>query len=383
MTDALGGITVLEFASYVSGPYAGMMLGDLGAEVIKVEDPKSGDPFRGWGAADYSATFGSENRNKKSIILDLKSTEGVAAAIALTEEADVLIENFRPGTMDRLGLGYEKLSAINPRLVYCSVTGFGGTGPYAKRPGYDTVGQAMGGLLSVLTDLESPKGMGISLSDHLTGMMAAYGCLGALAARERTGKGQRVETSLLTATLSFLGENAARYFEEGKVPSRKTRTQTAQVYSFVAGDGKPFVIHLSSPPKFWKGLCKVAGHDEWFDDERFVDKAKRRANYDELEGLLAAVFKTETREHWLEQLLEEDVPSAPIYTLDETLDDPQIRHLGVIHEVPHPKVGSVKLVESGVRMSDTPPEIRTAAPLHGEHTEEILKRISNKLEMAK
>ena len=383
MTDALGGITVLEFASYVSGPYAGMMLGDLGAEVIKVEDPKSGDPFRGWGAADYSATFGSVNRNKKSIILNLKSTEGVAAAIALTEEADVLIENFRPGTMDRLGLGYEKLSAINPRLVYCSVTGFGGTGPYAKRPGYDTVGQAMGGLLSVLTDLELPKGMGISLSDHLTGMMAAYGCLGALAARERTGKGQRVETSLLTATLSFLGENAARYFEEGKVPSRKTRTQTAQVYSFVAGDGKPFVIHLSSPPKFWKGLCKVAGHNEWFDDERFVDKAKRRANYDELEGLLAAVFKTETREHWLEQLLEEDVPSAPIYTLDETLDDPQIRHLGVIHEVPHPKVGSVKLVESGVRMSDTPPEIRTAAPLHGEHTEEILKRISNKLEMAK
>ena len=383
MTDALGGITVLEFASYVSGPYAGMMLGDLGAEVIKVEDPKSGDPFRGWGAADYSATFGSVNRNKKSIILNLKSTEGVAAAITLTEEADVLIENFRPGTMDRLGLGYEKLSAINPRLVYCSVTGFGGTGPYAKRPGYDTVGQAMGGLLSVLTDLESPKGMGISLSDHLTGMMAAYGCLGALAARERTGKGQRVETSLLTATLSFLGENAARYFEEGKVPSRKTRTQTAQVYSFVAGDGKPFVIHLSSPPKFWKGLCKVAGHNEWFDDERFVDKAKRRANYDELEGLLAAVFKTETREYWLEQLLEEDVPSAPIYTLDETLDDPQIRHLGVIHEVPHPKVGSVKLVESGVRMSETPPEIRTAAPLHGEHTEEILKRISNKLEMAK
>jgi crotonobetainyl-CoA:carnitine CoA-transferase CaiB-like acyl-CoA transferase len=383
MTDALGGITILEFASYVSGPYAGMMLGDLGAEVIKVEDPKSGDPFRGWGAADYSATFGSVNRNKKSIVLDLKSTEGVATAVALAEEADVLIENFRPGTMDRLGLGYEKLFALNPRLVYCSVTGFGGTGPYAERPGYDTVGQAMGGLLSVLTDLESPKGMGISLSDHLTGMMAAYGCLGALAARERTGKGQRVETSLLTATLSFLGENAARYFEEGKIPSRKTRTQTAQVYSFVAGDGKPFVIHLSSPPKFWKGLCKVAGHDEWFDDERFVDKAKRRDNYDELEGLLAAVFKRETREHWLERLLEEDVPSAPIYTLDETLHDPQIRHLGVIHEVPHPKVGSVKLIESGVRMSDTPPEIRTAAPLHGEHTEEILKRISNKLKMAK
>ena len=378
MTTALEDITVLEFASYVSGPYAGMMLGDLGAEIIKVEDPKSGDPFRGWGAADYSATFGSVNRNKKSIILDLKSEEGVAAAIALAADADVLIENFRPGTMDRLGLGYDKLSALNPRLVYCSVTGFGGTGPYAKRPGYDTVGQAMGGLLSVLTDLEAPKGMGISLSDHLTGMMAAYGCLGALAARDRTGKGQRVETSLLTATLSFLGENAARYFEEGNIPNRKTRTQTAQVYSFVAGDDKPFVIHLSSPPKFWKGLCKVAGHEEWFDDDQFVDKAKRRANYDELEALLAEVFKTKPREHWLNRLLEEDVPSAPIYTLDETLADPQVQHLDMVREVPHPKVGSVKLIESGVRMSDTPPEIRTAAPLHGEHTEEILQRIADK-----
>ncbi|MGY9018234.1 MAG: CaiB/BaiF CoA transferase family protein [Alphaproteobacteria bacterium] len=378
MTTALEGITVLEFASYVSGPYAGMMLGDLGAEIIKVEDPKSGDPFRGWGAADYSATFGSVNRNKKSIILDLKSEEGVAAAVALAADADVLIENFRPGTMDRLGLGYGKLSALNSRLVYCSVTGFGGTGPYAERPGYDTVGQAMGGLLSVLTDLETPKGMGISLSDHLTGMMAAYGCLGALAARDRTGKGQRVETSLLTATLSFLGENAARYFEEGNVPNRKTRTQTAQVYSFVAGDDKPFVIHLSSPPKFWKGLCKVAGHEEWFDEDRFVDKATRRANYDELEALLADVFKTKPREHWLNRLLEEDVPSAPIYTLDETLADPQVQHLDMVREVPHPKVGFVKLIESGVRMSDTPPEIRTAAPLHGEHTEEILQRIADK-----
>ena len=273
MGSALENITVLEFASYVSGPYAGMMLGDLGAEIIKVEDNKSGDPFRGWGAAEYSATFGSVNRNKKSVILDLKTEEGVSTALALAKSSDILIENFRPGTMDRLGLGYKTLSKLNPRLIYCSVTGFGGTGPYVERPGYDTVGQAMGGLLSVLTDLETPKGMGISLSDHLTGMMAAYGCLAALIARDRTGEGQRVETSLLTATLSFLGENAARYFEEGTVPSRKTRTQTAQVYAFVASDGKPFVVHLSSPPKFWKGLCSVVGKEDWFDDERFSDKS--------------------------------------------------------------------------------------------------------------
>ena len=213
---ALEGITVLEFASYVSGPYAGMMLSDLGAEVIKIEPPDGGDPFRGWGAADYSATFGSVNRNKKSVVLDLKSNEGLSAARALAEGADVLIENFRAGTMDRLGLGYETLTQRNPRLIYASMTGFGPTGPYAGRAGYDTVGQAMSGLLSVLTNLENPEPMGISLSDHLTGMMAAYGILGALMARERTGRGQRVETSLLAATVAFLGENAARYFETGQ-----------------------------------------------------------------------------------------------------------------------------------------------------------------------
>ncbi|MBT5047822.1 MAG: CoA transferase [Rhodospirillaceae bacterium] len=374
-TAALEGITVLEFASYVSGPYAGMMLADLGAEVIKIETPAGGDPFRGWGAADYSATFGSVNRNKKSVILDLKTDEGREAAQALAADADVLIENFRVGTMDRLGLGYDKLSAANPKLIYCSVTAFGLTGPYAKRPGYDTVGQAMGALLSVLTDLDDPKPMGVSLSDHLTGIMAAYGILGAICARERTGRGQRVETSLLSSTLSFLGENAARYFEEGDIPKRKTRTQTAAVFAFVAGDDKPFVIHLSSPPKFWEGLCKVVDHEEWIHDPRFKTKADRRKNYDDLEAALKEIFKTQPRQHWLDGLLDADVPAAPIYALDEALADPQVQHLGMIKEVPHPKVGSVKLVGGGVTLSDTPTEIKTPAPLHGEHTDEILARI--------
>src|SRR2546423_208445 len=188
--SALTGITVLELANYVSGPYAGMMLGDLGAEVIKIESPGGGDPFRGWGAADYGATFGSVNRNKKSIILDLKTSGGRAAALALAARADVLIENYRPGAMARLGLGYDSLKALNPRLIYVSITGFGSSGPYADRAGYDTVGQAMSGLLSVLTNLANPEPMGISLSDYLTGMMAAYGALGALMARKRCGRGQ-------------------------------------------------------------------------------------------------------------------------------------------------------------------------------------------------
>lgn len=373
--SALEGVTVLEFASYVAGPYAGMMLGDLGAEIIKVETAEGGDPFRGWGPADYSATFGSVNRNKKSVILDLKSDHGRAAAQALAKDADVIIENFRVGAMDRLGLGYEALTAENPRLIYCSITGFGPTGPYAERPGYDTVGQAMGALLSVLTDTSDPQPMGISLTDHLTGMMAAYGVLGALQARERTGKGQRVETSLLASTLAFLGENAARYFEDGKVPTRKMRTTTAMVFAFVAGDDKPFVVHLSSPPKFWQGLCRVVGREEWIEDPRFKSKSDRQKNYDVLKAELEAIFLTKPRQHWLDGLLDADVPSGPLYELDEALADPQVQHMNMVRDVPHPKLGSVTLIGGGVTLSDTPAEIVSAAPLHGQHTDEILARI--------
>ena len=194
---ALDGIRILEFASYVSGPFAGMLLSDLGAEVVKIESPDGGDPFRNWGKQDYNGTFGSMNRNKKSVTLDLKTKEGQAAARKLALSADVVIENFRAGAMERLGLGYEDLAVDNPKLIYCSITGFGSEGPYRSRPGYDTVGQAMSGLLAVLTDRKAPQPMGISLSDHLAGTFAAYGVLAALMARHTTGRGQKVETSLL------------------------------------------------------------------------------------------------------------------------------------------------------------------------------------------
>lgn len=374
--DALDGINILELASYVSGPYAGMMLADLGAEVIKIEPPGGGDPFRGWGAADYSATFGSVNRNKKSVILDLKSGEGRASAVALAARADVLIENYRAGAMERLGLGYESLRRLNPRLIYASITGFGPSGPYADRAGYDTMGQAMSGLLSVLTDLTHPQPMGISLSDHLTGMMAAYGILGALMARERTGRGQRVETSLLAATIAFLGENAARFFETGKRPTRETRARSAQVYAFTDIDGRGFVVHLSSPVKFWQGLTIAAGHPEWQEDPRFRTKKDRQQNYHSLHDALAQVFRTNGRDHWLDRLRERDVPSAPIYGLDEVFADPQVKHLGLKRELPHPKIGHVSLVGGGVSLSDTPAEIRTVAPDYGQHTDEILARIA-------
>ncbi len=378
MAGALEGIRIVEFANYVSGPYAGMLLADLGADVIKVEEPGKGDPFRGWGRVEYSPTFGSVNRNKKSIVLDLKSAEGKANARALVAAADVLIENFRTGAMERLGLGYDDLKGDNPGLIYCAITGFGSTGPYAKRPGYDTVGQAMSGLLSLLTDLDKPNPMGISLSDHLSGMVATQGILAALVARGRTGKGQRVDTSLLEATLSFCGENAANYFENGKTPSRATRTHRAQVYAFVASDGKPLVIHLSSPAKFWEGLVKVVGKPEWLADPRFATKETRGKNYAALHEALSAVFRTDTRAAWLDRLLAADVPSAPLNNFDDVFADPQVKHLEMRVDVPHRTLGKVSLLRNGLRMSETPTSIRSASPELGEHTEEVLAELGKK-----
>jgi len=372
---ALDGIRILEFASYVSGPFAGMLLSDLGAEVIKVETPDGGDPFRMWGKTDYNGTFGSMNRNKKSVTLDLKTKDGQAAAKKLCQTADVVIENFRSGAMDRLGLSYEALSADNPRLVYCSITGFGSMGPYRNRPGYDTVGQAMSGLLAVLTDRKAPQPMGISLSDHLSGTFAAYGVLAALMARNTTGKGQKVETSLLQATLAFLGENAANYFDDGRVPSRATRCQRAQVFAFTAGDGLPFVVHLSSPEKFWQGLLTVIGRPDFAADARFKARELRVKNYDALFAELSAAFQHKLRAEWLAALEAEDVPCGPLNAIDEVFADPQVQALDMRKDLPHRSRGTVSVVGNPVRLSATPPRVETSAPDLGQHNDELLRGI--------
>ena len=351
-----------------------MLLSDLGAEVIKIETPDGGDPFRNWGKQDYNGTFGSMNRNKKSITLDLKTREGQAAARTLALSADVVIENFRAGAMERLGLGYEGLAVDNPKLVYCSITGFGSEGPYRGRPGYDTVGQAMSGLLAVLTDRNAPQPMGISLSDHLAGTFAAYGVLAALMARNSTGRGQKVETSLLQAALAFLGENAATFFEDGRVPSRATRCQRAQVFAFSAGDGLPFVVHLSSPEKFWRGLLTATNREGLADDERFRSREARVKNYDSLCAELAAVFQTRPRAEWLKLLEAQDVPSGPLNTLDEVFADPQVIALDMRKQLPHRTRGTVSVVGNPVRMSATPPRVETAAPDLGAHNDTLLPR---------
>ncbi|OGP97705.1 MAG: hypothetical protein A2W10_03545 [Deltaproteobacteria bacterium RBG_16_55_12] len=375
MNGALEGIRVLELASYVTGPFAALLLADLGADVVKIEQPGQGDPFRGWGEKLYSATFCSLNRNKKSVTLDIRRDEGRDIFLKLAAGSDIVIENFRPGTMEKRGLGYEAIQALNPKVIYCSISGFGQKGPYRDLPGYDTIGQAMSGLLSLLTDPEKPQGMGISFSDHLTGIYACYGILGALVHRMITGEGQRVETSLLRATLSFISENAARYFETGVVPRRAYRTKTAGVFAFVDKDGLPFVIHLSSPEKFWRGLLEAVGKKEWAEDARFRDRKGRTENYDLLTGLLQSIFNGGRREEWLQRLQAHDVPCAPLNTLGEVFDDPQVREYGFPIEVEHPRMGKMRLVGSGVELSRTPPGIKMPPPTLGEHTGEVLSAL--------
>jgi crotonobetainyl-CoA:carnitine CoA-transferase CaiB-like acyl-CoA transferase len=359
----------------VTGPFAALLLGDQGADVVKIEQPGQGDPFRGWGDNLYSSNFKSLNRNKKSMTLDLRKDEAREIFLKLAAGADIVIENFRPGTLDKRGLGYEDVKRLNPKVVYCSISGFGQTGPYRDRPGYDTVGQAMSGLLSLVTDAEKPQGVGISFSDHLTGIYACYGILGALAHRLMTGEGQRVETSLLRATVSFTSETAVRYFETGVVPRRATRVRTAGVFAFTDRDGLPFVIHLSSPEKFWRGLLDVVGKPELAEDPRFRDRHGRQKNHDALSDLLQAVFRSGAREEWLRRLMERDVPAAPLNTMDEVFADPQVRTYGFPIETEHPVMGKMKLVGSGVDLSRTPPAVTLPPPMLGEHTEAVLAEL--------
>ncbi len=369
-------VTVVECSTFVTGPYAARLLGDLGARVIKIESALEGDPYR-YFAPDpfFSPNFAHLNGNKESLALDLKTKDGKEIANQLVKGADVFIENFRPGTAHRLGLGHEDLRVINPKLVYCSISAFGQTGPYVDKPGFDTLGQSMAGLLGMLTDLAEPKVMGIALSDYVTGLSAGYGILGALLNRSRTGSGTRVETSLLQATLAFIGESAAGYMKTGEIPDRMARVRNAQAFAFLTKDKLPFVIHCSVPEKFWLGLLKALGRMNLAKDQRFKTRDGRRKNYEELHGELSLIFATRTRKEWLKRLEQNDVPAGPLYNMAEVLADPQVNHLGLVHEVKHAKVGNYKFVGSGVNYPDLPKGSANPPPMLGEHTEAILSEL--------
>jgi crotonobetainyl-CoA:carnitine CoA-transferase CaiB-like acyl-CoA transferase len=383
--SVLKDVTVVECATYVTGPYATALLADLGARVIKIESPPDGDPYRYFAPGEYySPNFAHLHRNKESILLDLKTPEGKKISLDLARNADVFVENFRPGVADRLGLGFEALRALNPGLVYCSISAFGKSGPYAKKPGFDTLGQAMSGLLGLLADPEEPKIMGIALSDYVTGFSAAYGILAGLMARQSTGQGLNIETSLLQATLSFIGETAAGYFATGTVPTRIARVKNGHAFAFVTKDNLPLAIHCSVPEKFWLALLQTANRMDIAEDPRFKTRNDRRRNYEQLEKELALTFAMKNREEWLRLLEEADVPSSPLYNMKEVLEDPQVLHLGITEEVEHPKAGKAKFVGGPVRFGGLAVEKSGPPPLPGEHTEKILAELGySKAEIAK
>ena len=369
-------ITVIECSTFVTGPYATALLADLGARVIKIELPPEGDPYR-YFAPDpfFSFNFAHLNRNKESLVLDLKAPEGKAVCLELLKTADVFVENFRPGTADRLGIGCETLRKLNPKLIYCSISAFGQSGPYAEKPGFDTLGQAMSGLLSLLSDPDDPKVMGMAVSDYVTGLSAGYGILGALLARQKSGAGCRVETSLLQATLSFIGETAAGYLRTGNVPTRMARVKNAHAFAFVCKDGRPLAIHCSVPEKFWLALLKAADRMDIARDERFKSRDARRQNYEALEQALAPTFKNKTRDDWLKIFAADDVPAVPLYNVAEVLDDPQVKHLGLTETVEHPQAGTWQFVGGPVRYDNLTKEKSTAPPLVGEQSGKILREL--------
>jgi crotonobetainyl-CoA:carnitine CoA-transferase CaiB-like acyl-CoA transferase len=373
MSGPLEGIRVLEVANFIAGPYAGLLLADLGAEVIKIENPDGGDPFRGWQYGGDQPTFWAYNRSKKSVILNLRTDEGKEVLRRLARSADVLLENQRPGVMDRLGVGSAQLMAINPRLIYCSVTGFGPTGPYAGYPAYDGIGQAYSGLVSMLlADPEHPQPVGPNFSDSLSAMFGTFGILGALIARERSGRGQRVDTSLVGATLAFINAPATEVLAGGPVQGPKSRPIASQTYCWTCQDGLSLTVHLSSPPKFWEGLAKSAGRPQLIEDPRFRTQGDRRAHYDELRDELAPIFATRPRDEWLAIMREHDVPCAPNYHLAEVFEDPHIRHMGLLRTIERGGRPAIRTVGCPVDFSDTAPPHPAPPPEYGEHTDEVL-----------
>ena len=371
-------LTVIECATFVTGPYATALLADLGARVIKIESPPGGDPYR-YFAPDpvFSFNFAHLNRNKESLVLDLKAPQGKEICLKLLKNADMFVENFRPGAADRLGIGYKTLHGVNPGLIYCSISAFGQSGPYADKPGFDTLGQAMSGLLSLLSDSGDPKVMGMAVSDYVTGLSAAYGLLGALMAREKSGRGCRVETSLLQATLSFIGETAAGYLRTGNVPNRMARVKNAHAFAFVCKDGRPLAVHCSVPEKFWLALLNAAGRMDIAGDERFNSRDARRQNYEALEETLAPTFKAKARDEWLRLLEAGDVPAAALNNLAEVLDDPQVKHLGLIEELDHSRAGKLQFVRGPVRFENLAQEKSTPPPMLGEQSDKVLRELGH------
>jgi crotonobetainyl-CoA:carnitine CoA-transferase CaiB-like acyl-CoA transferase len=374
----LEGIKVVEQGTFITGPACGMLLGDLGADVVKVEQPGTGDPFRAFRNGLYSPHFQTYNRNKRSIALDPRKADDRAVLDELIADADVYIQNFRPGVADKLGVGAERLRALNPRLVYCSISGFGSSGPAANRPAYDTVAQAASGFLGLLVNPENPRVVGPAIADALTGYYAAYGALGALVERGRTGSGRVVEVSMLEAMAHFNLDAFTHYFQADEVMGPYSRPRVSQSYVLECGDGKWIALHMSSPEKFWRGLAEAIEQPELFDDARFATREARIEHQEDLIALLGERFRRRPRSEWCARLERLDVPHAPMYDTSEALVDPQAVHLQLTTSAEHPVMGLFRTVRSpvsfdGERALDVRPP-----PILGEHGDEIRAELARR-----
>ncbi|NHD19524.1 MULTISPECIES: CoA transferase [unclassified Actinopolyspora] len=373
---ALRGLRVLDLSRILSGPFATMTLADLGADVIKVENEHTGDDTRSWGPpylGDTASYFLSVNRNKRGLAVDLKSEEGNAVVQRLARSADVIVENFRPGTAARLGLGYEQVAADNPGIVYASISGYGQTGPYSQEPGYDAIAQAVSGMMSVTGQQHGPPArVGVSSADLAAGMWATIGILAALRERERTGAGQWVDVSLLDGQISWLTYVAGGYFATGTVPDRHGSAHPTIVpyQAFPTAEGE--IMVAAGNDGLWRAFAEAIGLGELGTDPRFATNPDRVRNRETLVTLVEDALARRSAREWATILAEAAVPAGPINTVEQALDHPQVAARGMISTTEHPSAGTVRTLSSPIALSSSPTSVRSAPPQHGQHNAEIL-----------
>jgi len=382
MEGPLAGLRVLDLSRVLAGPFATMILGDLGAEIIKVEMPGSGDDTRQWGppfVEGESAYFLSVNRNKKSITLNLKHERAREIALKLAKVSDVAIENFTPGVARKLGVDYEALAKVNARIVYCSISAFGHSGPYRDWPSYDIAMQAMGGFMSITGEPDRPPvRIGVAVSDMISGMYAAISILAALRARESTSRGQWIDISLLDSTVSLMTYMAGYYFASGKNPrpAGSSHPTIVPYQAFKCKDASYLIVAVGND-RHWELMCKAVEAEHLVKDPRFTHNADRVRNRDELTPELERIFSSKSRQEWFKALIRDGVPCGPVYTMSDIFNDPQVLHRGMLLELTHRTAGKVRLIGSPMKFSETPVHVKTAPPLLGESTAEVLKGLLN------
>jgi crotonobetainyl-CoA:carnitine CoA-transferase CaiB-like acyl-CoA transferase len=376
MAPPLTGITVVDLTRVLAGPYCTMLLGDMGAEVIKIEHPDGGDDTRGFGPPylnGESAMFLAINRNKQSLTLNLKHAEAKTILTKLIQRADVLVENFRPGTMANLGFDYDATRKLNPRLIYCSISGFGQTGPYASRGGYDTIAQAMSGIMSATGHPDMPPAKaGVPIADIGTGMFAAFGIVCAYIARQWTGEGQLVDTSLLDTSIALSLVESATFLAGGELPAPlgSTHRRNAPHGAFRVKDG--YIAITADSAHFWKRFCQIMALEALLDDPRFTTNADRVANKHLLQEIIENVTATREGSYWLEKLADAEIPCGPVNSYAEVFNDPHVLARDMLMEVEHPVAGRVKMTGINVKLTQTPGALRLPAPTLGEHTHQVL-----------